>query len=206
MVKYIFDLILLAILALNIIFYGLRGFFKSLWRLLSSLLSLFLAACFGGIAGDALIKPALEKEITDTKILDLTSDILGYLAVFVVSALVLFILGFFIDRIKDALDMKKLDAALGALFGFFIGLVMVFVTCLIVSVLVELNLSGFIGEKIKALKDLAENSYIFRFFCQIAPFDYVHITKLVGEGIDKAKELITAAESVAEELLPGTGE
>ena len=57
-------------------------------------------------------------------------------------------------------------------------------------------------QKIEALRKLADDSYVFRFFCQISPFDYINISKLVGEGIDKAKSLITAAESIADGIIP----
>ncbi|MBO7375506.1 MAG: CvpA family protein [Clostridia bacterium] len=204
MTNFLFDLVLAIILVLHVLIYALRGFFRSLWRLVSGVLSLFLSYCFGGIAGEHLIKPLLDGVITDEKLLTLASKICGYLAVFLVSSVALFVLGLFIDKAKDSLNLKKLDAALGAVMGLFIGLIAVFVICLAVSVIVELNLSGFLGEKIAALRGLADDSYVFRFFCQISPFDYINISKLVGEGIDKAKTLITAAESIADGIVPGT--
>ena len=202
MTNFLFDLMLAIILVLHVFIYGLRGFFRSLWRLVSCVLSLFLSYCFGGIAGERFIKPLLEGVIAEGKLLTLASKICGYLAVFLVSSIALFILGFFIGRVKDSLGLKKLDAALGAVMGLCIGLIFIFVICLAVSVIVELNLSGYLGEKIEALRKLADESYVFRFFCQISPFDYINISKLVGEGIDKAKSLITAAESIADGIIP----
>ena len=202
MAEYIFDLILAGIVVLNVLFYGFRGFFRSLWKLLSFAVSIFLASCFGALCGEKLFLPWLSEKITDADLAALVAKICGYIAVFVVCSIVLAIIGLFIRKVKDTLDVKRLDAVLGSLLGLAIGLITVFVVCLAVSVIVELNLSGFLGEKITLLKEIAEDSYVFRFFCQISSFDYVNIKKVIGEGIDKAKEAITAAESAASQILP----
>ena len=198
MANCIFDLILLGIIVLHLIYYGFKGFLMSLWGLGSALAAAFLAYLFGPVCSSFLYESFFKEKVGDGKVSKLVSDISAYLLIFIAVSIILAIVGFFLAKIKNKLELKRLDSVLGALVGMIIGFIVVFAVCLAVSIIIELNLSGFLGEKISALKDIAEKSYIFRFLCQISWFDFVHITKLISDGFDAVKDAIPAAVTTAQ--------
>ena len=171
----VLDIVLILLFIVAALIGYLRGFARSVWKLVTLGVSAFLAYQFGGSLGKELFLKLWEKVREEQQVSELLAGICGYLLVFIGSVLVLSVVGFFIKKLARSRVLSGIDSFFGLLVGVVCGLILVWVSCVFVSFLIELNLSG---EKMAALEQIAEESVIFRFFCDFSPFDYIHIKSL----------------------------
>ena len=100
------------------------------------------------------------------------SNAIGYVAIFFVTLILMFIVGKIVNLAVKLPVLKQANGVLGALLGVIMGLIYIWIISIVISVFVE---TGLIGESTATLKAIAENSYIFRFFCHLSPLDYINI-------------------------------
>lgn len=112
-----------------------------------------------------------------TPIARVVSEALGYVAVFFAAFLIITIVGWVIRLIAELPVLRSVNHLLGGIFGVICGFIYLWVICLAISAFVE---SGIAENESRALRELAEKSYLFRFFCGFSPFDYINISKIVG--------------------------
>ena len=163
--------------------FDIAELFESLPESFSSLLTRFGAdadklksAYSGATAAPASDINSMAEEIA-TPVAGVVSNALGYVAVFFGAFLIITIVGWVIGLIAELPVLRGVNRLLGGLFGVICGFIYVWVICLAMSAFVE---SGIAGNDSFALKELADKSYLFRFFCGFSPFDYINITKIVG--------------------------
>lgn len=107
-----------------------------------------------------------------TPVADTLSTVLGFVAVFVVAMIALYIVGKVVDLLAKLPVIKTLNAFLGAVFGAASGLIYVWVICLAFSLVIEYRVAG---QTIDSLIGIIKDSYLFNVFCNISPFDFIHI-------------------------------
>ena len=181
------DIILLLLFAVTVLIYTLRGFVASVWGVVRSVGSFFLSFLFGKQAGLFLFEKTLSGKISHEKIVRLLSTVSGYIVVFLAAFILLTVIGFIVKKGAKTPVFADANRFLGALLGIISGIIYVWVSCWILSFIVEKNLAG---DATTDIQDLVRNSRLFSFFCNISPFQYLGLAEYV-DGI-KAK----AAESV----------
>lgn len=169
------DFVLIILFAVSALIGYLRGFARSAWKFVSLGVSAFLSHLFGDTVGKNLFLELWQKAREGEEAPELLSGLCGYVLIFTVCLIVMGILGILVKKIARSSPFSTLDSFLGLLFGAISGLLLVFFVCVVLSLLIELRLTG---EEAELLKDIAENSVIFRFFCEFSPFDYLHIKTL----------------------------
>jgi uncharacterized membrane protein required for colicin V production len=105
-------------------------------------------------------------------IADVISTVLGYVIIFLIAMIALFIVGKVVDLLSKLPVINTLNSFLGAVFGAASGFIYLLVICLLIGVFVEYGLAG---ESTEALSSIAQDSYIFRFFCRFSPVDFINI-------------------------------
>ncbi len=175
--NYLLDLFLVLIVLLEVIICYFKGFAKSAWKLISTAASTVLAYFFGPSAGRFLLLKFWESKVDDQSKAELFSDICGYLIVFSIALVALSLIGIAVKKASKTEALSTLDAILGAVFGAVIGILIDSAICVLIALFVELKLSGDAADWVRSI---ASDSYIFRFFCDFAPFEYISIDKLLG--------------------------
>jgi uncharacterized membrane protein required for colicin V production len=108
--------------------------------------------------------------------LPISSTISGAIAivsVFLVSILILWLLGLIIKIIVKIPIIKTINSLLGFIFGVLKGFVVVWIVCVALNIFVE---RGFMNPSSSdVLNDLASGSYIFKFFCDFSPIKFINI-------------------------------
>lgn len=101
------------------------------------------------------------------------SKAVGIIVLFLLSVIVLAILGFAFKFITKLPVVRAIDKILGFLLGFIEGAVVVIILCIITAVFIECGfLNNVLGSYFESLTD---NSIIFRLFCAISPIDFINI-------------------------------
>jgi len=180
--NYVLDLILLLVFFVVVLISYLRGFAKSAWRLISVVSSSVISYLFGSKLGRLLLLEFWKEKLPEFESPELLADICGYLGLFVIAMIGTGLLGIVVKKAAKTEALSNLDSILGLIFGAVMGLIYVSVICIAVSLIVELKLST---ATVDYIKSIAEDSYIFRFFCDIAPFEYVNITAVFSSAINK---------------------
>ena len=102
----------------------------------------------------------------------IAEPVLGYVIIFLIAMIALFIIGKVVDLLSKLPVINTLNSFLGAVFGAASGFIYLLVICLLIGVFVEYGLAG---ESTEALSSIAQDSYIFRFFCRFSPVDFINI-------------------------------
>ena len=171
----VLDIVLILVFVVVALIGYLRGFARSVWKGVTLVISAFLAYQFGDSLGKKLFLSLWAKAREGEDLPELLSGLCGSILIFAGSVLILSVVGIFITKLARSKVFSTLDSVLGLVLGIVCGLILVWFSCVIISFLIELNLSG---EKTAALEQIAEESVIFRFFCDFSPFDYIHIKSL----------------------------
>lgn len=101
------------------------------------------------------------------------SNAVGIVAVFLVSILVLWLVGLLVKVIAKFPIIKTINGFLGFLVGLIKGFIIVWILCVAIGIFVE---RGFMEpESMEALKILTDGSYIFKFFCNLSPVNFINI-------------------------------
>lgn len=179
---YVLDIALAVIFLINLIVGYARGFLKLIWKLVSSAISLSAAYFFGPYIGQRFFLELWKKEEWSETHAGLFAEISGYLAVFISVMIIMSIIGLFIKKASEHKVLNAIDRIFGLIFGAALGFAAVFIICVILSLFIEIKLSN---EALDWIKSIAEDSYVFRFFCNIAPFEYINIKELFGNAIDQ---------------------
>lgn len=172
----VLDIVLIILFVVVALIGYLRGFARSVWNVITLALSAFLAYRFGGTVGKELFLKLWQKLREEQQISALLAGICGYILIFLGTVLVMAILGFFLKKLARSKVLSGIDSFFGLLVGLVCGFILVWFTCVVISFLIELNLSSV---KMDALVQIAEESVIFRFFCDFSPFEYIHIKGLL---------------------------
>ena len=101
------------------------------------------------------------------------SNAIAIVSIFLISLLILWIIGLVVKIIVKIPIIKTLNSLLGFVFGVIKGLVIVWILCVTLSIFVE---SGFMDpETVEVLNNLTKESYIFNFFCTFSPINFINI-------------------------------
>jgi uncharacterized membrane protein required for colicin V production len=101
------------------------------------------------------------------------ATIIGIFLVFLGGVLLISLIGLVLRLIVKLPIIRFFDSFLGAVFGIAEAFVIVWVLCLLIGFLVE---HGFItGTSTDVIGAMIENSYLFRFFCDLSPVDFINI-------------------------------
>lgn len=101
------------------------------------------------------------------------SHALAIVLIFIVSLLALWLIGLVVKAIVKCPIIRSLDRFLGFLFSILNGIVIVWMISIILGIFVE---KGFMeGESAEALYKITSSSYIFNFFCDLSPIDFINI-------------------------------
>lgn len=95
------------------------------------------------------------------------SNAIAIVSVFLISILVLWLLGLVVKIIVKISIIKTINSFLGFVFGLLKGFIIIWIVCVTISIFVE---RGFMNpESVRVLNDLTNGSYIFDFFCSFSP-------------------------------------
>lgn len=98
---------------------------------------------------------------------------IAIVSVFLVSVLLLWLLGLIVKIIVKIPIIKTLNSFLGFIFGILKGFIIVWIICVTLSIFVE---RGFMNPaSADALNKLTSNSYVFKFFCDFSPIKFINI-------------------------------
>jgi hypothetical protein len=101
------------------------------------------------------------------------SNAIAIVSIFLISLLILWIIGLVVKIIVKIPIIKTVNSLLGFVFGVIKGLVIVWILCVTLSIFVE---SGFMDpETVEVLNNLTKESYIFNFFCTFSPINFINI-------------------------------
>jgi hypothetical protein len=101
------------------------------------------------------------------------SSAAGIIAVFLLSVIILSILGFVIKIITKISIIKALDRALGFALGLIEAMIVLCILCVIAAVCREL---GFLNTELASyFAALTDNSIIFRLFNAFSPIDFINV-------------------------------
>ena len=101
------------------------------------------------------------------------SNAIAIVSIFLISLLILWIIGLVVKIIVKIPIIKTLNSLLGFVFGVIKGLVIVWILCVTLSIFVE---SGFMDpETVEVLNNLTKESYIFNLFCTFSPINFINI-------------------------------
>jgi uncharacterized membrane protein required for colicin V production len=101
------------------------------------------------------------------------SNAIAIVSVFLISILVLWLLGLLVKIIVKIPVIKTINSLLGFLFGVLKGFIIVWVLCVALSIFVE---RGFMNpDSVGVLNNLTRESYIFNFFCSFSPINFINI-------------------------------
>ena len=164
---------LLLFFAVVVLIYTFRGLFASLWGAARAIVSFVAAYFFGVPAGEIIYKYIISERMNKPVLARLLSEILGCISVFFACFLIMLVVGIIAkSRIRKIPVFNTVNHILGFCFGIVAGVVYVWVICWIISFLVEKHLAGSSTEYVRII---AENSFIFRFFCNLSPLEYINI-------------------------------
>jgi len=108
-----------------------------------------------------------------TPISNTLSKAIGVIAVFFASVLLLFLLGLILKLFVKLPVIRSIDKVFGMFFGLIEAFVVVWIISLAIGVLIE---SGYVTNSSSVvISNIAEKSYIFRFFCGLSPIDFINI-------------------------------
>lgn len=130
----------------------------------------------GASSASAMDLRALAADVA-SPVAHIVSRALGYVAAFLAAFIVLTIVGLVIRLIAELPVLRSVNHLFGGIFGVICGFIYLWVICMALSAVVE---SGIAESESQSLRQLAENSYLFRFFCNFSPLDYINITKFAG--------------------------
>ena len=101
------------------------------------------------------------------------SNIIGVIAVFFASVLLISILGILLKLVVKMPIIKSINSFFGMILGAIEGFFIIWVICLLIGLLVE---QGFMsGMNNEFLYSMTESSYLLKFFCQLSPIDFINI-------------------------------
>lgn len=101
------------------------------------------------------------------------SKAVGIVVVFLAAVLALWLVGLVVKVIAKIPIIKTIDGFLGFLVGLIKGFIVVWIICVAVGIFVE---RGFMEpDSMEALKLLTDGSYIFKFFCNLSPVNFINI-------------------------------
>lgn len=101
------------------------------------------------------------------------SNAVGVVSVFLASVLALWLVGLVVKVIAKIPIIKTINGLLGFVVGLIKGFIIVWILCVAIGIFVE---RGFMEpESMEALKLLADGSYIFKFFCNLSPVNFINI-------------------------------
>lgn len=101
------------------------------------------------------------------------SNAVGVVSVFLASVLALWLVGLVVKVIAKIPIIKTINGLLGFVVGLIKGFIIVWILCVAIGIFVE---RGFMEpESMEALRLLADGSYIFKFFCNLSPVNFINI-------------------------------
>lgn len=101
------------------------------------------------------------------------SNAIGIILVFMISVVVLWLVGLVVKVIAKIPIIKTVDSFLGFLLGVVKGLIIVWIVCVAIGFFVE---GGFMTpQNNEVLKSVTDQSYILRFFCDLSPVNFINI-------------------------------
>ena len=101
------------------------------------------------------------------------SNAIAIVSIFLISILILWLVGLVVKIIVKIPIIKTLNSLLGFIFGVLKALVIVWILCVTLSIFVE---RGFMDpETVEVLNNLTKGSYIFNFFCSFSPINFINI-------------------------------
>ena len=125
---------------------------------------------------DPLITPERIQALAESFALPVSktiSNTIGIILLFFISFLVLFLFGLVLKLIVKIPSLRKMDGTLGFVLGIIKGVVLVSMLCFITALFIE---SAVVNSTIGLfLKNLTDDSYIFSFFCELFPVNFINI-------------------------------
>ncbi len=112
-----------------------------------------------------------------TPVAKVVSHAVGYVIVFLAVFIVITIIGWVIRLMAELPVLKGINHLLGGVFGALCGFIYLWIICIAISAWVE---SGIAENESRMLMQIVEGSYIFRFFCNFSPLDYVNIADVLN--------------------------
>ncbi len=101
------------------------------------------------------------------------SNAIAIVSIFLISLLILWLVGLVVKIIVKIPIIKTLNSLLGFIFGVIKGLVIVWILCVTLSIFVE---RGFMDpDTVEVLNNLTKESFIFNFFCTFSPINFINI-------------------------------
>ena len=105
---------------------------------------------------------------------------IGYVSVFFVALILMYIIGSLFNLISKLPIIKGFNTLLGGVFGAMSGLIYIWVICIALAVVVE---CGVLGGYEEYIESMAESSYIFRLMCEFSPFDFINIKAILFDSV-----------------------
>ena len=101
------------------------------------------------------------------------SNAIAIVSLFLISLLLLWLIGMVVKVIVKIPIIKTLNALLGFIFGVIKAFVFIWIICVTLSIFVE---RGFMNpETVEVLNNLTRESYVFNFFCSSSQIKFINI-------------------------------
>lgn len=102
------------------------------------------------------------------------SNAIAIVLVFVISLIVLWLIGLLFKVIVKIPIIKTINTLLGFIVGLLKGFIIVWIVCVTLSIFVE---RGFMNpDSADILNNLTNGSYVFKFFCYFSPIKFINIS------------------------------
>lgn len=133
-----------------------------------------LAAQFGSALSISTDELYAFAESVAMPISNTLSNAIAIVSIFLLSVLLLWLIGLVVKIIVKIPIIKTLNTLLGFVFGLIKGLVIVWILCVTLIIFVE---RGFMDpETVEVLNSLTDGSFIFKFFCSFSPIKFINIS------------------------------
>ncbi len=101
------------------------------------------------------------------------SNAIGVILIFIVATISLCLIGYLVKAIVKLPLIHQVNGFLGLILGIIEGFVIVWVLCVAIGIFAE---RGFMDPaSVKVIDSLTDGSYIFRFFCNLSPVNFINI-------------------------------
>lgn len=184
-----FDLIILILLLIAFI----NGYRKGLVMMLAGLVTVILAAIFGGKLAVRIL-PELQKLFDMSPQL---ANVLSYVAAFLAIAVVLGLVGALVQKIFETVNLNFVNRLLGSV-------VSVATTTIVLSILLNLVLMLDSGERM-IKPDVKEKSFFYERIQAVVPAIVPYLDKKMWEEFVPEKYRKQIESYDGEQLVPGTG-
>lgn len=102
------------------------------------------------------------------------SNAVGVITVFMVSLLILSLVGLLLKVVVKIPIIRSIDSFLGFVFGLAEGLVVIWILCVFTGLFVEHSFMS--NSSNEVLNELTDASRILKFFCKLSPVDFINIS------------------------------